>query len=203
MQINHLKSAARSLICSSVRSPPITTSCRKITEFPGSRTSFTCWAFLSKERPPRQQNVAIVIDPVGGSHQFSFLRILRNDLIKIDPSVFRLVFGFDVEWIVPEINPVHIAKIEPEPHVMRMIGTLKRPGTDRVAPGLSEPQVLPVPTAGKAGSASSVDSTSSVANLFDGDPKDAWKPALGEKNGWVEVDLGEDVKIGNFSVVEP
>ena len=65
------------------------------------------------------------------------------------------------------------------------------------------PQVLPVPTAGKTGTASSVDSTASVANLFDGDPKNVWKPAPGETSGWVEVDLGEDVKIGNLSVAEP
>ena len=66
-----------------------------------------------------------------------------------------------------------------------------------------DPQVLPVPSAGKTGTASSVDSTCSVANLFDGDPKNAWKPALGETSGWVEVDLGEDVNIESFSVAEP
>ena len=66
-----------------------------------------------------------------------------------------------------------------------------------------DPQVLPIPTAGKTGTASSVDATASVASLFDGDPKNAWKTAEGETTGWVEVDLGEDMKIGNFSVSEP
>ncbi len=66
-----------------------------------------------------------------------------------------------------------------------------------------DPQVLPIPTAGKTGTASSADATAPVASLFDGDPKNAWKPAEGETTGWVEVDLGEDMKIGNFSVSEP
>ena len=66
-----------------------------------------------------------------------------------------------------------------------------------------EPRVLPAPTAGKTGTASSADPATSVANLFDGDPKDAWKTAPGDTTGWVEVDLGEDIKIGNLSVAEP
>jgi alpha-L-fucosidase len=66
-----------------------------------------------------------------------------------------------------------------------------------------EPDVLPIPTSGKTGTASSVDSTASVANLFDGNPKNAWKPLPGENKGWVEVDLGEEAAVENFSVAEP
>ena len=40
-------------------------------------------------------------------------------------------------------------------------------------------------------------------NLFDGDPKNLWKPAPGKKKAWVEVDLGEPINIGSFTVVEP
>ena len=65
------------------------------------------------------------------------------------------------------------------------------------------PEVLPIPTLGKAGSASSVDTTSSVANLFDGSPLKLWKAAPGETKSWIEVDLGEEVKVGNLSLSEP
>ncbi|TSA33820.1 MAG: alpha-L-fucosidase [Porphyromonadaceae bacterium] len=65
------------------------------------------------------------------------------------------------------------------------------------------PETFPVPSAGKLGTASSVDSTTVVKNLFDGDPKNLWKPALGERRAWVEVDLGEPLNIGSFTVVEP
>jgi alpha-L-fucosidase len=65
------------------------------------------------------------------------------------------------------------------------------------------PKVLPAPTTGKTGTASSVDTLSSVSNLFDGDPLNSWKPAPGEIKATVDVDLGEDVKIGNISLVEP
>ncbi len=66
-----------------------------------------------------------------------------------------------------------------------------------------EPDVLPVPSAGKTGMASSTDDMSKVSNLFDGDPKDKWTPAKGDKSPWVEVDLGEPVRIGHMSVAEP
>jgi len=65
------------------------------------------------------------------------------------------------------------------------------------------PKVLPSPSAGKQGTSSSTDSTTSVSNLFDGDPKNIWKPVSGESKAWVEVDLGEEISICNFSVVEP
>jgi alpha-L-fucosidase len=65
------------------------------------------------------------------------------------------------------------------------------------------PDVFPMPSSGKTGTASSTDSTASVSNLFDGNPKNFWKPVAGEMKAWVEVDLGEDFNIGNFSVVEP
>lgn len=66
-----------------------------------------------------------------------------------------------------------------------------------------EPNVLTIPTAGKTPTVSSVDTATSVANLFDGDPKNSWKPLPGETKAWVEVDLGGEIIIGNFSVAEP
>lgn len=65
------------------------------------------------------------------------------------------------------------------------------------------PETFSIPSSGKLGLASSVDSTAAVKNLFDGNQKNSWKPAPGEKKAWVEVDLGEPLNIGSFSVVEP
>ena len=67
----------------------------------------------------------------------------------------------------------------------------------------AEPDVLPVPTAGKTAKASSSDEKNPVANVFNGNPKDHWMPAEGETTAWVEVDLGEPVKIGHLAIVEP
>jgi alpha-L-fucosidase len=66
-----------------------------------------------------------------------------------------------------------------------------------------QPKVLPIPTQGKTPVASSVDTSTAIANLFDGNPKSSWKPRTGENKAWIEVDLGEEVLIGNFSVAEP
>jgi alpha-L-fucosidase len=65
------------------------------------------------------------------------------------------------------------------------------------------PKVLPVPSTGKTGMASSVDSTTSIVNLFDGKTKNAWKPDPKDANPWVVVDLGEPIQIGCFSITEP
>ncbi|MCD6202239.1 MAG: alpha-L-fucosidase [Bacteroidales bacterium] len=65
------------------------------------------------------------------------------------------------------------------------------------------PDVLPVPTDGKSGQASSSDPDAPVSALFDGDPKDKWMPAEGETTASVEVDLGEPVTVGHIALVEP
>ncbi|MCX6236154.1 MAG: alpha-L-fucosidase [Bacteroidia bacterium] len=65
------------------------------------------------------------------------------------------------------------------------------------------PEVLPLPTSGKTATASSEKEGTSVKNLFDGNPKNKWQPAADDKDKWVEVDLGEEIAIGAFSVVEP
>ena len=64
------------------------------------------------------------------------------------------------------------------------------------------PNVLPIPSAGKTGKASSVANGSSVANLFDGNPNNKWTPEKGVKTAWVEVDLGEEISIENITLVE-
>jgi len=66
-----------------------------------------------------------------------------------------------------------------------------------------EPRVHPIPTAGKTAKVSSVDSSASAANLFDGDPKSKWKPAPGELTSWIEIDIEEEISIGNITLVEP
>ncbi len=66
-----------------------------------------------------------------------------------------------------------------------------------------EPNVKPIPTAGKEGKASSAEEKHPVSNLFDGDPKNRWMPEKGVHEAWVEVDLGEPVKVGHMALVEP
>lgn len=66
-----------------------------------------------------------------------------------------------------------------------------------------EPEVLPLPTVGKSVNASSESEGNSAKNLFDGNPKNKWQPKTEDKDRWVEVDLGENVAIGAYSVVEP
>jgi len=67
----------------------------------------------------------------------------------------------------------------------------------------SAPEVLPLPSAGKSGKASSETEGNGVKNLFDGNPKNKWQPKAEDKERWAEVDLGEAIAIGAFSVVEP
>jgi alpha-L-fucosidase len=66
------------------------------------------------------------------------------------------------------------------------------------------PALLPPVSFDKTGKASSIDSISScILNLFDGDPRFFWKAAPGENKAWVEVDLGEEFPIANFTISEP
>jgi hypothetical protein len=67
----------------------------------------------------------------------------------------------------------------------------------------STPEVLPLPAAGKSATASSEKEGTSAKNLFDGNPKNSWQPKPDDQEKWVEVDLGETISIGAFSVVEP
>ena len=67
----------------------------------------------------------------------------------------------------------------------------------------SAPEVLPLPSAGKSVNASSVKEGNVATNLLDGNPKNSWQPAADDKERWAEVDLGEPIAIGAFSVVEP
>jgi len=67
----------------------------------------------------------------------------------------------------------------------------------------SAPKVLPLPTNGKPCKASSEKEGTSAKKLFDGDPKNRWQPNIDDNDKWVEVDLGEEIEIGAFSVVEP
>jgi len=65
------------------------------------------------------------------------------------------------------------------------------------------PQVLPLPSAGKPATASSEKEGTSAKNLFDGNPDNKWQPTAADKDKWVEVDLGEEIAISAFSIVEP
>lgn len=65
------------------------------------------------------------------------------------------------------------------------------------------PKVLPLPVAGKSLKASSEKEGTLAQNLTDGNPKNKWQPKEGDSQKLVEVDLGEEIAIGAFSVVEP
>jgi len=65
------------------------------------------------------------------------------------------------------------------------------------------PDVLPIPTSGISGKASSVNPEKPLSNLFDGDIKNRWEPAAGEKESWIEVDLGKPTAIENITLWEP
>lgn len=66
-----------------------------------------------------------------------------------------------------------------------------------------EPNVLPLPSAGKNVKASSAKTNCDARNLTDGNPKNKWQPADEDKERWIEIDLGEETAIGAISVVEP
>jgi alpha-L-fucosidase len=65
------------------------------------------------------------------------------------------------------------------------------------------PDVLPVPTSGAIFKASSSSNEKPLANLSDGDIKNQWQPVAGEKESWIEIDLGKPVAIGNIALWEP
>ncbi len=65
------------------------------------------------------------------------------------------------------------------------------------------PRVLPIPSAGKKVLASSTKKDTDAAFLVDGNPKNKWQPEDSDLERWVEIDLGENIKIGSFSLVEP
>lgn len=67
----------------------------------------------------------------------------------------------------------------------------------------SAPEVLPFPTSGKVAKASSEKEGTAAKNIFDGDPKNKWQPSDNDKERWAEADLGKEIAIGAFSVVEP
>lgn len=66
-----------------------------------------------------------------------------------------------------------------------------------------EPTVLPIATAGKSIMVSSMDSTSKIASLNDGNPNTKWKAKKGETNAILEVDLGQPLSLNAMALVEP
>ena len=66
-----------------------------------------------------------------------------------------------------------------------------------------EPQVSPLPSAGKTFIASSTDSLTNINSLNDGNPNTNWRAKKGSTTASLEVDLGEILSINAFSLVEP
>jgi alpha-L-fucosidase len=66
-----------------------------------------------------------------------------------------------------------------------------------------ELEVEPIPSQGKPVRVSSVDPGSSISSLLDGDPLNTWKAAPEEFTSWIEIDLEEEIRIGNLTVSEP
>ncbi len=78
---------------------------------------------------------------------------------------------------------------------------------DRVASVIAvefegEPKVLPIPTKGKIALVSSLDSTTKIAALTDGEPNTKWLAKKGEKTASVEIDLGQVHRIGSMALIE-
>ncbi|MFY7899370.1 MAG: alpha-L-fucosidase [Chitinophagaceae bacterium] len=67
----------------------------------------------------------------------------------------------------------------------------------------SEPNVLPIPTNNKLPVVSSIDSTTNIASLTDGDPNTKWKATKGRKTATIEIDLGANYMIESMALVEP
>ncbi len=66
-----------------------------------------------------------------------------------------------------------------------------------------EPAVMPVPSQGAKVSASTTADGSNTSFITDGDPKNRWQAAGGEKSATLEIDLGKPATIQCLSLVEP
>jgi alpha-L-fucosidase len=66
-----------------------------------------------------------------------------------------------------------------------------------------EPVVLPVPSQGAKVTAPSTGENGAVSFINDGDPKNKWQAAKGEKTATIEIDLGKPVRVQCLSLVEP
>lgn len=66
-----------------------------------------------------------------------------------------------------------------------------------------EPQIKPIPSAGKKVLASSTEDTNTLVKLTDGSPKSGWRAAKDQRSATLEIDLGNPVKIQCLSLVEP
>jgi alpha-L-fucosidase len=66
-----------------------------------------------------------------------------------------------------------------------------------------EPQVSPLPTAGKTFIASSTDSLTKVSSLNDGNPNTNWRANKGSNKAILEINLEKILSINAFSMVEP
>ncbi len=95
--------------------------------------------------------------------------------------------------VAQEANRVGISVPAEAPDPLISIVVLEFEGT---------PNVPSTPSTGKTGRASSMAKNTSVAHLFDGNPKSKWEAVSGETTAWVEVDLEEEVNIGNMILVE-
>jgi alpha-L-fucosidase len=66
-----------------------------------------------------------------------------------------------------------------------------------------EPIVMPVPSLGAKVIASTTAEGGNVSFITDGDPKNRWQAANGEKSATLEIDLGKPATIQCLSLVEP
>jgi alpha-L-fucosidase len=157
-------------------------------------------------------------DAVYGTTASPFPYLPWGRATRKDNIVYLHVYDWpkDQQLILPVKNKVRKAYLLADPQKKlnvkskngKVLITLPEEAPDPVISVVAveldgEPSVLPVPTSGKKGTASSEDAKASVSNLFDGNPKNKWTPEKGVKEAWVEVDLGEPVKIGHIALVEP
>lgn len=89
-------------------------------------------------------------------------------------------------------NKIKLPELAPDKNISVVV--LKLEGT---------PNVLPIPSSGKKVNTSSEKGNNVAGNLTDGNPKNNWQPNENDKELWAEIDLGEEIRIGTVSVVEP
>jgi len=66
-----------------------------------------------------------------------------------------------------------------------------------------EPMAFPIPTLNRLATVSSIDSTTQIKSLTDGEPSTIWKAAKGSKSAMIEIDLGAATSIEALALVEP
>ena len=82
-----------------------------------------------------EQVLAFAVCPNGFDNQLAagLAALGRDDALLVDRAHLGCVFGLDGVGVVPEIEAIDIAVVEPQARMMRMIDTLSRSRRKRIA----------------------------------------------------------------------